>query len=551
VELQTLDPNVYAAAVHAYEQALAESLAVHPPEDWVEWLHYCFPHYATYGFAPHHQDFWDWVWRIQKGQTQEPFVAIWARGGAKSSSVEMSIAALAARGARRYGLYISESQKQADDHVSSVSRMFESPSFGAAYPRAQARALGLYGNPLGWRQNRLRTASGFTLDAVGLDAAARGVKLDENRPDLLIFDDVDSELESDTMVLKKIELITKKLLPTGSEDVVVLAVQNLVHDGSVFHRLALAPGEISDTGIPGADWLADRQVSGPVPALRDAEYRLDGGRWHIIRGEPSWEGQDVAWCQREIVRTGLESFKTECQHDVGLQKGGMYDSVVFEHCTPAEVPSLVTIGVAVDPAVTDKDDSDANGIQVDGLASDGRIYRLYSWEERTSPDDVIRRGLLKAVEFHASFVTVETDQGGDLWKITYQTIWKQLLDEGLIPADTRQPLFRDERAGTLGPKTHRQSQMRAEYGHDAGKPNERIVHVMDPEGTWRILERALRRFPKVKPLDLADAAFWSWRALRHPAPVMVVGEDAPLPSDRRAPFGGTFHDARVPFWQRG
>jgi hypothetical protein len=38
----------------------------------------------------------------------------------------------------------------------------------------------------------------------------------------------------------------------------------------------------------------------------------------------------------------------------------------------------------------------------------------------------------------------------------------------------------------------------------------RIIHV---RGTHEILERALRRFPRTKPFDLVDGAYWSWRDL--------------------------------------
>jgi hypothetical protein len=32
-------------------------------------------------------------------------------------------------------------------------------------------------------------------------------------------------------------------------------------------------------------------------------------------------------------------------------------------------------------------------------------------------------------------------------------------------------------------------------------------------GTHATLERALNRFPKTKPLDLVDVAYWSWQDL--------------------------------------
>jgi len=68
------------------------------------------------------------------------------------------------------------------------------------------------------------------------------------------------------------------------------------------------------------------------------------------------------------------------------------------------------------------------------------------------------------------------------------------------------PPFRAAKAGAgHGSKVHRSSQMLADY--ERGQ----IVHVI---GTHDALERSLRRFPKSKPLDLADAAYWAWYDLR-------------------------------------
>lgn len=39
----------------------------------------------------------------------------------------------------------------------------------------------------------------------------------------------------------------------------------------------------------------------------------------------------------------------------------------------------------------------------------------------------------------------------------------------------------------------------------------RIVHV---RGTHHVLERALKRFPVVKPYDLVDSQFWAWDDVR-------------------------------------
>jgi phage terminase large subunit-like protein len=165
---------------------------------------------------------------------------------------------------------------------------------------------------------------------------------------------------------------------------------------------------------------------------------------------------------------------------------------------------LERVVVWVDPAVTSTDQSDAHGIQADGIADD-IIYRLYSWEGRTSPDDVIRRAILKAVELGAECVGVETDQGGDTWQSVYDRVWDALVTAGAIPDGAPKPLFRQEKAGAgHGPKAHRASQMLAAY--ERGE----IVHVV---GTHGPLEAGLRRFPLTKPFDLADAAYWAWHDL--------------------------------------
>src|SRR5688572_14977460 len=61
------------------------------------WLRAIFPSYTTHDFAPHHRQFWDWAWDIKSGEQPRPFVAIWPRGGAKSTSAEMLCVAVGAR----------------------------------------------------------------------------------------------------------------------------------------------------------------------------------------------------------------------------------------------------------------------------------------------------------------------------------------------------------------------------------------------------------------------------------------------------------------------
>ncbi len=287
-----------------------ESLTDAAPSDYPEWLRAIFPTYTTSELAEHHHQLWQWVWALRRGTRPYPLCLFLARGGAKSTSAEMACAAVGAHDWRRYVLYVSGKQDQADDHVSNVARMLESKQVGLYYPGLGERSVGKYGNSQGWRRNRIRTSKGLTVDALGLEVAARGVKLDEQRPDMIIFDDVDDTEDSPETVEKKIRAITQKLLPAGSSDLATLFVQNIVHYESVAARLAgLASKE--------ADFLADRVVIGPVPALVGFQAeRIPGTvKWRITSGSPTWEGQNRDTCQFQINDWGIGAFRSEAQHE--------------------------------------------------------------------------------------------------------------------------------------------------------------------------------------------------------------------------------------------
>lgn len=489
------------------------------PETYASWLARLFPQYVTEPFAPYHHVFWQWVWALTPEQRADAFVAIWPRGAGKSTSAELACASVAARGTRRYALYVCETQDQANQHVENVATLFESSGFGESYATVSSRLMGKFGNSRGWRVSRLRTMSGFTIDAIGLDKSARGIKVDDVRPDLIVLDDIDGELDTSETIDKKLSILSRKIIPTRSAHCAVLAVQNLVHADGIFARLA--DGR--------ADFLAKRTVSGPHPAIEGLAYEaVRGAGYRITSGEPTW-GTLKHW-QAQLDEMGLTAFLAECQHEVEAPAGGMFDHLTFRHIewdAIVEIPLVRTV-VWVDPAVTDTDRSDAHGIHVGGIDERGTIYALYSWEARSSPMKSLTRALKLAIEYKASAVGVETDQGGDTWRELYYRAAESL---GI----TSPPAFKSEKAGAgHGPKAHRASQMLADY--EKG----RIVHVL---GTHDTLERALRRFPRTKPFDLVDAAFWVWLDLRSGLDLRSL---PPLPTVRKA--GWT--DERESPWKR-
>jgi hypothetical protein len=184
------------------------------------------------------------------------------------------------------------------------------------------------------------------VDALGLDVAARGVKLEDQRPDILIFDDIDGKHDSPATTAKKIETITTSILPAGSANVAILVIQNLIIPDGVVTRL-----------VDGrADYLAKRVLSGPHPALSGMEWEYEdqpgGQRLAIITaGTPTWEGQSLAVCQKQVHEWGIGAFLKEAQHDVMQRREGLalsYDPKRHdETLTDEECRTLVGMGQAI------------------------------------------------------------------------------------------------------------------------------------------------------------------------------------------------------------
>lgn len=440
---------------------------------------------------------------MRPGERPRPFAAFWGRGGAKSTNAEAAVVDLGARGVCRYVWYVSGTQDKADSHVASIAEMMQSSQVSRYYPDMSRRAMNKYGSSKGWRRNRLRTASGFTVDSLGLDTGARGMKIEDARPDLIIFDDVDELHDSLQITNKKKQTITQSVLPSGSTHCAVVFIQNLIHPQSI--ASTLADGR--------ADWLTDRINSGPYPAVEGLIYEQREGKFVITDGVPTWEGQPLSVCQHQMNTWGLTSFLLEAQHEVD-RAGGIWNHVDFQRLDYTDIPVYTKTAVWVDPAVTSTDDSDSMGISAGGIAPDGKIHGLYWWEGITTPEDAISRAIKKAIEVKSLTVGVETDQGGDTWQSVYARSLAKVKEElraQMTPEEYAKvvfPSFIEDKAGAgYGSKAERNFKMLVDYEHG------QVVHV---KGTHVVIEKALKRFP-LKPLDLADSWFWTWNDLRNGA----------------------------------
>lgn len=299
------------AAVEQFEALVCE-------QDWRAWLRTYFPHASRFAHGKRHVRLWEWIARLRPGVRPRARLEVWPRGSGKSTVAELACVRLAETLQRRFALYVSDTQDQANKHVATIAAYMEQ--------RGLERAVSRYGRAKAWNQQQLRTATGFSVVSFGLDAASRGIKIEQYRPDFIILDDIDRQDDSQDVVRSNIETLTTAILPTGSPDCAVLFVQNYVHADSVMRQLV--DGRIR--------FLRDRDVPKPEPAIEGMEWEeyTDGDGnvlFRIVGGRATWEGQDIRACEDLLNTIDMPAFLRECQHDVRVDpRFRVFDTAYLE-----------------------------------------------------------------------------------------------------------------------------------------------------------------------------------------------------------------------------
>lgn len=347
--------------------------------DWKLWLYTLLPEHlggeTPIAMAPYHEEFFEWVTSL--------------------------------RTPRAYALYVSDTQEQSEQHVENIASHLLSPQFAKWYPQMAARKVTKFGYSAGWRRTRLRTASNFVVDAAGLDRGIRGAKVENVRPDLIAFDDLDAQEDTPTITERKIRNLTRSIIPTQGTDCAFIGAQNLILRAGIFDRL--------QDGT--ADFLVGRIVSGPIPALknfdpkRDLEGRPDGG-WKIIGGEPTWPARGIEHCQYLLDTYGRESFLVECQHMLSE-----ISDLVFPQFNPdqhewkpAKLPDFIGLFGGIDfrgEGLT----AHRSALSLVGLTANGRFVLVEEWSD--NGQDVYERQLRKMWEWEEAYGRIRWEQDGD------------------------------------------------------------------------------------------------------------------------------------------
>ena len=113
----------------------------------------------------------------------------------------------------------------------------------------------------------------------------------------------------------------------------------------------------------------------------------------------------------ENTRLGRQELYGEILDTV---EGALWTREVIERARVTDIPPLIRIVVAIDPAVTNNATSDETGIVAAGITSDNHYYVLSDKSLRASPDAWARQAVNLYHDLKADKIVAETNNGGDM-----------------------------------------------------------------------------------------------------------------------------------------
>jgi hypothetical protein len=355
----------------------------------------------------------EWVrlarqWALPASRPQEQRDALLAPRATGKSTWWLLLLPLwaAAHGHVRFAACFADSAPQAELHLGSFRREVDD---NAALRRDFPALCTAGRRPSGAAQSDAKhmviRGNGFIFAAKGIDASSLGMKVGEQRPDLLLLDDVEPDESSYSPYLagKRLTTLRDSILPLNIYARVVLS-GTVTMPGSVTHQIIkYGKGERSDVTA----WVGEEgfRVHHHLPIVRD-DHGNERSMW------------PTRWPLEYLrVREASRSYKKNFLNDPMAVDSDYWTPTDFTHgAFPAARAYL-----SIDGAVTTKATSDYTGLSVVGYApatqaAPARCLVKFAQAVKLKGEPLRRRVMQILESFpEVGAVLVESNQGGDLW----------------------------------------------------------------------------------------------------------------------------------------
>lgn len=336
------------------DQSLRRKIAM---ESHYWFFHIYFGQYVKYQTADLHRD----IFAITEDEEIEQAVIVSFRGSAKSTICATSypIWAILGKPKKKYILLISRTKEQSRLILSNIKEELENNEL----------LINDFGNLFmdsgEWRSESIVIPDfKARITSLSVGASIRGTRHRENRPDLIICDDIEDidSVKTQESRDQTFRWFTQTIVPLGQVDTKIILIGNLLHNDSLMMRLKEKILKQENK----------RLVFKEFPLVDEEGKCLWIGRYpdlDSINREKNKIGNLVAW-QREYL---LKLIPDE-------------DQVVFfewlqfyKKLPPTNLSSFKYVAIAVDPAISEKTSADYTAIicaYVFGYGKDLKVYIL-------------------------------------------------------------------------------------------------------------------------------------------------------------------------------
>lgn len=313
---KTIDASIIQRIVDDREVRLAVTYDSH-----YLFFHIYLNHYVKYATA----DFQKKIFGITEDSSKNLAVVIAFRGSGKSTVVTFSypIWAITGKQQKKFVVIISQTQQQTKIHLDNIKRELESNQL-------LKREVGPFEEDGQWGSTSLVLPKfNARILAISRGQSIRGMRHGENRPDLIILDDVEDldSVEKKESRDKTYNWLMGEIIPAGDKNTKVVLIGNLLHEDSLLMRLKKNIENGKSKGVYRTYPLMDEsgQVLWPGKFQNEAD---------VEEAKQSIGSNEVAW-QREYM---LRIIPNDGQviHPDWIQ---YYDKL------PAAKPSYIVIGV--------------------------------------------------------------------------------------------------------------------------------------------------------------------------------------------------------------
>lgn len=338
----------------------------------------------SFGFPPVFQSVWKWLLEFVSQQRSFPQLALGLpRGFGKTTLVKIFIMYCILFTNKKFILIISAKASLAENILSDVIDMLNEPNIKAVFGNWQE---GIEKDTQALKKFGFRGRN-ITIAAIGAETSLRGLNIKNTRPDIMIFEDIqsrecaDSEVQSTSLENWLVGTAMKAKSPTGCMFLFVANMYPTKH--SILRKLK-----------SNHTWT--KFIAGGI----------------LADGTSLWEDlQPIAQLTREfendLAMGHPEIFYSEVLNDENTSANTLIDISKLPLCTWQEGDISAGSFIVIDPS-NDKINSDEVSIGYFEI-HDAKPILMSLKEDRFSPGETIREALLYALKKNCRLIAVESN----------------------------------------------------------------------------------------------------------------------------------------------